>query len=462
MKTYVTNMTEGYPVRLIVSFAVPLMIGNVFQQLYSVVDSMVVGKFLGVDALAALGVSGWPGFIVLGMIQGLAQGVSILMARDFGRDDLPSLRKTYGNAMVLCGAFALILLLAALLLAPAMLYLLSTPARLQPYALLYLRITFAGIPIIMAYNLFASSLRALGDSRTPLYAMIVASVLNIILDILFVRGFSWGIGGAAVATVLAQLFSMFYCLAVILRLPQLKIVKKDLHPEAGLIRQMLILSTPMALQNFLIAGGGMVVQYAANQFSVEFIAGFTAGAKLHGVLEIATSSFGFAMTTYVAQNLGAGRMDRIHRGVRSAMGAAVATSLVIAGIMLALGRLILRGFVSGTPREVATTIDVGYRYLAVMCVCLPVLYLLYVFRSSLQGLGNTVLPMVSAISELMMRTSSALLLTALIGETGLFIAEVAAWFGADFVLIPSYLYVVRKTEVLLQYTEKEKNNGTLA
>ncbi len=462
LKTYVTNMTEGNPVRLIVSFAVPLMIGNVFQQLYSVVDSMVVGKFLGVDALAALGISGWPGFIVLGMIQGIAQGVSILMARDFGKEDLPSLKKTYGNGLILCGGFCLCLLLAALLLAPAMLYLLSTPARLQPHALLYLRITFAGIPIIMGYNLFASALRALGDSRTPLYAMIVASVLNIVLDILFVRGLSWGIGGAAVATVLAQLFSMIICLAVILRLPQLKIAKDDLNPVPGLIRQMLILSTPMALQNFLIAGGGMVVQYAATQFSVEFIAGFTAGAKLHGVLEIATSSFGFAMTTYVAQNLGAGRMDRIHRGVRSAMGAAVATSLIIAGIMLASGRLILRGFVSGTPQEVATTIDVGYRYLAIMCLCLPVLYLLYVFRSSLQGLGNTVLPMVSAISELIMRTSSALLLTALIGETGLFIAEVAAWFGADFVLIPSYLYVVRKTEMLIQHTEKEKHYGTLA
>ena len=462
MKTYVTNMTEGKPVRLIVSFAIPLMIGNIFQQLYLVADSMVVGTFLGVDALAALGICGWPSWIVIGMLQGLAQGVSIIMARDFGRDDLPSLKNTYGNALILSGVFSVCLLFLSQLLSPGMLFLLNTPARLNAPALLYLRITFAGIPVIMAYNLFASALRALGDSRTPLYAMIVASVLNIFLDLLFVCVFSWGIAGAAIATVLAQVISMYICLKAVLRLPHLRIIRSNLVMIPRLIRQMLLLSMPMAFQNFIIAGGGMVVQSAANRFSVEFIAGFTAGAKLHGVLEIATSSFGFAMTTYVAQNLGAGRIDRIHKGVRDAMGAAVVTSIIIAVTMLALGRLILRGFVSGTPEEISMTIDVGYRYLAIMCICLPVLYLLYVFRSSIQGLGNTFLPMVSAISEFIMRTSSALLLTALIGESGLYIAEVAAWFGADLVLVPSYLYMIRKTEALLLKQKGNDTNVTLA
>ena len=462
MKTYVTNMTEGKPVRLIVNFAIPLMIGNIFQQLYLVADSMVVGTFLGVDALAALGICGWPSWIVIGMLQGLAQGVSIIMARDFGRDDLPSLKNTYGNALILSGVFSVCLLIISQLLSPGMLFLLNTPARLNAPALLYLRITFAGIPVIMAYNLFASALRALGDSRIPLYAMIVASVLNIFLDLLFVCIFSWGIAGAAIATVLAQVLSMYICLKEVLRLPHLRIIRANMVLIPRLIRQMLILSMPMAFQNFIIAGGGMVVQSAANRFSVEFIAGFTAGAKLHGVLEIATSSFGFAMTTYVAQNLGAGRIDRIHKGVPDAMGAAVITSIIIAVTMLVLGRFILRGFVSGTPEEISMTIDVGYRYLAIMCICLPVLYLLYVFRSSIQGLGNTFLPMVSAISEFMMRTSSALLLTALIGESGLYIAEVAAWFGADLVLIPSYLYMIRKTETLLQKQKGNDPDVTLA
>ena len=239
---------------------------------------------------------------------------------------------------------------------------------------------------------------------------------------------------------------MLVCLPAVLRISQLRTSRSDYDPDWHLIRHMLLLSTPMVLQNFLIAGGGMIVQSVANTFSITFIAGFTAGAKLHGVLEIATSSFGFAMTTYVAQNMGAGRFDRIHSGVRSAIWAAIATACVIAAVMLLLGRTIISGFVSGTAEETADTIDVAYRYLAIMCYCLPVLYLLYVFRSSTQGLGNTFLPMISAIAELIMRTGSALILADLIGETGLFIAEVAAWFGADFVLIGSYLYTVRKVE----------------
>lgn len=216
---------------------------------------------------------------------------------------------------------------------------------------------------------------------------------------------------------------------------------------------MFILSMPMALQNLLIAGGGMIVQSVVNRYGMVFIAGFTAGSKLHGVLEIATSSYGFAMTTYVGQNLGAVRMDRIHKGVRSALVAAVVTSAVIAVTMLLSGHLILSGFVSGTEQEIAETISVAYRYLTIMCVCLPVLYVLYIIRSSLQGMGNTVWPMISGIGELIMRTSAALLLPAVVGETGVFLAEVLAWFGADVILISSYLVTVRKTEEKLKKAE---------
>jgi len=447
MKSHVTLMTEGRPVRLIVLFALPLMFGNIFQQLYSVVDSMIVGKTLGVSALAALGASSWPNFIIVGMLIGLANGISILLARSFGKGDVKELRHCFGNAIILSSVFAVVLLCAGQMLAPSILKLLDTPEELIPYALTYLRISLSGIPVIMAYNLLSSTLRALGDSRTPLYAMIGASIVNIVLDLLFVRVLNLGIGGAACATVIAQALSAAVCLRVVLRTSQLHISSSDLALKFGLAKEMLILSTPMMLQNFLIAGGGMIVQSVANKFSVTFIAGFTAGAKMHGVLEIATSSFGFSMTTYVAQNLGAGRFDRIHSGVRSAFWAAIVTACVIAAVMLLLGRTIISGFVSGTPEEVASTIDVAYRYLVIMCVCLPVLYLLYVFRSSTQGLGNTFLPMVSAFAELLMRTGSALILTRIIGETGLFIAEVAAWGGAVVVLVFSYFHTVRKAEL---------------
>ncbi len=462
MQPHIKKMTEGSPIRLIVTFALPLMLGNMFQQLYSVVDSMVIGKTLGVSSLAALGASSWPNWIIIGMVQGLSQGISILLARCFGKGDDKELRKAFGNSIVLSGVFAAVLMVLANLLVIPVLHLLDTPQELIAPALSYLRVAFSGIIIIMAYNLLAASLRALGDSRTPLYAMIGASLVNVVLDLLFVRVFSWGIAGAAWATVAAQTFSMLVCLPAVLRINQLKTARSDFEPDRRLIRRMLILSTPMVLQNFLIAGGGMIVQSVANTFSITFIAGFTAGAKLHGVLEIATSSFGFAMTTYVAQNMGARRFDRIHSGVRSAIWAAIATACVIAAVMLLLGRTIISGFVSGTPEETAATIDVAYRYLAIMCYCLPVLYLLYVFRSSTQGLGNTFLPMVSAVAELIMRTGSALILADLIGETGLFIAEVAAWFGADFVLIASYLYTVRKVENEYNKEMEANLNGKLA
>ena len=446
MKSHVTLMTEGKPVRLIVTFAFPLMIGNIFQQMYSVADSMIVGKTLGVAALAALGASTWPNWIFLGVVMGLSQGISITLAHSFGRGDERMLRRGFGNAIVLSAAFAVFLLAIGELLAPEMLMLLGTPEELMTQALVYLKISYAGIPVITCYNLLASTLRALGDSRTPLYSMIAASVINMALDLLFVCYFKWGIGGAAWATIIAQFCSAAFCLPVILRVGQLHIRRTDLIPDIPLLRSITILSAPMMLQNFFIVVGGMVVQSVVNTFSVIFIAGFTAGAKMHGVLEIATSSFGFAMTTYVAQNLGAGRIDRIHEGVRSAFWAAIATACVIAAVMLLTGRVILSGFVSGTPYEIQATVDVAYRYLAIMCVCLPVLYLLYIFRSSTQGLGNTFLPMVSAFAELIMRIASALILARVIGEDGLFIAEVAAWGGAVIVLVFSYIYTIRKIE----------------
>ena len=449
MAARIKNMTAGKPVSLIVAFALPLMIGNVFQQLYSVVDSMVVGKSLGVSALAGLGAASWPNWVILGILQGLTQGFSILISQAFGAKDTDRLRTVLGNAVILSSISAVILLAAGQLGVLPILRLLKTPDEVVPYALLYLRICFIGIPVITAYNLLAAILRALGDGQTPLRAMMVASVINVVLDLLFVPVLGLGIAGAACATLIAQLCSCIYCFYYIRKIELLFLQREHLRLRPRLVGSMLAISAPMALQNLLIAGGGMIVQSVVNRFSLVFIAGFTAGSKLHGVLEIATSSYGFAMTTYVGQNLGARRMDRIHKGVRSAIGVAVLTSVIISAVMLLLGRWILGGFVSGTAEEVSQTINVAYRYLTIMCICLPVLYLLYIFRSSIQGMGNTVLPMVSAIAELLMRTGSALILSSYIGETGVFLAEVLAWAGADVVLITSYFITIRKTETLL-------------
>lgn len=447
MSNRIKSMTEGKPVSLIVAFALPLMVGNVFQQLYSVVDSMVVGKVLGVNALAALGASTWPNWVMLGIMQGLTQGFSIPMAQAFGAKDEKRLRMVIGNSIVLSAISSVIFVILGLLFAYPILQMLKTPENIISYSIVYLYISFIGIPVIAAYNLLASILRSLGDGQTPLYAMMLASVVNVILDILFVRVFYLGIAGAAIATLIAQFVSCVFCFIYVQKIEFLHLKRENLHIQKKLAKNMLIVSSPMALQNILIACGGMLVQSVVNQFSIVFIAGFTAGSKLHGVLEIATSSYGFAMTTYVGQNLGARNIDRIRKGVKSAIGVAVLTSVIIASVMLICGKMIISGFVSGNGEEAVQTISVAYRYLTIMCICLPVLYILYVFRSSLQGMGNTVLPMVSGIAELIMRTSAVLILPNYIGETGVFLAEVLAWAGADVVLITSYIATMRKVSV---------------
>ncbi|MCI9033851.1 MAG: MATE family efflux transporter [Lachnospiraceae bacterium] len=451
MNTKIKNMTEGNPSSLILSFALSLMAGNVFQQLYTVVDTMVVGKVLGVNALAALGAADWLNWMMLGIIQGFTQGFGIMMAQEFGARREASLRKVIGNSATLSVISVIILVILGQLLVTPVLRLLQTPEDIIGNTLLYLRIMFLGIPIVMLYNLLASILRSLGDGRTPLNAMIVASATNILLDLLFVVVFHWGIAGAAVATLIAQLVSSIFCMYHIRRIEMLSFVRSDFTLQKDLSGKLLYLGFPMAFQNAIISVGGMIVQSVVNGFGVIFIAGFTATNKLYGLLEIAATSYGYAMVTYVGQNLGAGKISRIKKGVRCAAFIGMITSLIIAAIMLLFGKMILSLFISGTPEEFEQTLQVAYFYLTVMSVCLPVLYILHVVRSAIQGMGDTVLPMLSGIAEFIMRTLSALLLPLIVGQTGIFFAEIMAWLGADIILVISYFVKMHQ----LQQMEKE-------
>lgn len=446
MDNKIKDMTVGNPLSLIITFALPLMMGNVFQQLYTVVDTMVVGKALGVNALAALGATDWLYWMILGMIQGVSQGFGILMAREFGAKQFENLRRVVGSSVILAALSALLFLIAGQLAAEPVLILLNTPAEIMDWAILYLRIMVAGIPIVMAYNLLASILRSLGDGQTPLNAMIVAALSNIALDLLFVLVFRWGIGGAAAATLIAQLISSIYCLLRIRKIDFLSLKKEHFVLKPAMAGQLLSLGSPMAAQNAIIAVGGMIIQSVVNGYGVAFIGGFTASNKLYGILEIAATSYGYAMITYVGQNLGAGKIDRIRKGMRKAVVIAILTSLVIMTVMLVFGERIVGSFISGTPQEVIEATQVGYTYLAIMSLCLPVLYILHVTRSAIQGMGNTVLPMLSGVAEFIMRTGGVLILPALIGENGIFIAEVMAWAGADMILIPSYFLMIKRLD----------------
>ena len=444
MEPKIKNMTSGSPLMLIVTFSLPLMAGNIFQQLYTVVDTMVVGKALGVDALAALGATDWLYWMILGMIQGITQGFGILMAREFGGRLEEDLRRTVGNSVLLSAVSALLLLIIGQLTARPILLLLDTPEEIIGGSLLYLRIMLFGIPVVMAYNLLATILRSLGDGRTPLNAMIVAAFSNIALDLIFVLGLNWGIAGAAAATLIAQGISGVYCFFKIRKIPFMALRGDHFRLTPSGAGRLLSLGSPMAAQNAIIAIGGMIIQSVVNDYGVAFIGGFTAANKLYGILEIAATSYGYAMITYVGQNLGAGQFRRIRRGMGWASGISVITSLFIACVMLLCGRGIIASFLSGTAQQVLEATRIGYQYLAIMSLCLPILYILHVTRSAVQGMGNTVLPMVSGIAEFLMRTGGVMILPTLMGQTGIFIAEVLAWAGAVVILVPSYFITFRK------------------
>ena len=438
------NMTSGKPGRLIFSFALPLMVGNLFQQLYTVADAMIVGQVLGVDGIAAVGATEWMIWLMLGIIQGFSQGFSIWMAQAFGADRLKQLRNIILNAVILSAVIAALNLACGQLAASHVLHILNTPNDVFQAAAVYMRTMFIGIPITMAYNLLAAVLRSLGDGKTPLYAMVFAAILNVALDLLFVAGFGAGVAGAAAATVIAQFFSGVFCLVRIGKIDFLRIQKGDFSASLPTYTRLLKLGFPMAFQNIVISVGGMIVQSVVNGFGVLFIAGFTATNKLYGMLEVAATSYGFAMTTYAGQNLGAGKTARIRTGYRSAMGIAVITSFVIMAVMVLGGKIILGCFISGDAKTVADTLWIAYHYLFIMSVCLPILYYLHVTRACIQGMGNTVLPMVSGIAEFLMRTGSALLLPRFMGQEGIYYAEILAWIGADAVLFFSYIYCMKR------------------
>lgn len=444
MSAQVRDMTKGSPAKLILFFAVPLMLGNIFQQLYTMVDTIVVGQIAGVQALAALGAVEWIMWMVLGVSTGITQGFSILISQHYGAKKWDALKKTVAHSYLLTAMTAILLLIVSQLTARWILVFLNTPDNIIGMSLIYLRIVFCGIPIVAAYNILASVLRALGNSRTPLIAMIIASFINVILDILFVAVLHWGVAGAALATVIAQTFSAFYCFLVVRKIEIVHTCREDFAKIPGLNRKLFALGAPILFQDVIISVGGLAVQFVINGYGFLFVAGFTATNKLYGVLEMAAISYGYAIVSYVGQNLGAGEIRRIKKGVRASTVLAFFTSAVISILMFLFGKILLSMFISGDPEQAGQVLAIAWHYLSVMASCLCILYFLYVYRSALQGLGNTMIPMLSGIVEFFVRVGVALLLPRLIGQNGIFYAEIAAWTGAVILLVSSYYVSIRK------------------
>ena len=441
------NMTTGSPMKLLFSFALPLMFGNIFQQLYTVVDTAIVGRGVGMSALAALGTVDWLNWMMLGIAQGFTQGFCIRMSQKFGAQDLEGLKQTLGTSVLLTGIVALLGTLIAQLGLPVFLTWMQVPEYLKADATLYSRIIMGGFTAVCFFNLCSSTLRAVGDSKTPLIAMVVAATTNILLDIVAVFVLKWGIAGAAAATVFSQLLSGALCAIKIARTPELRFEKRHLTMNLFTAADLMRIGIPAAAKNIIIAAGGMVVQTVVNSFdSMSFIAGFTATNKLYGLLEIAALSYGYAVTTYVGQNYGANLTPRIRSGVRAANTLALISSVVIAAVMFIFGREITMLFIS--REDAALALEAGntaFRYLMLMSFSLPILYVLYVYMSALQGMGNTIAPMYSAAFELLVRLTVAFAVAHIGARNGIFWAEVGAWYIGGITQALGYALQIRKT-----------------
>lgn len=440
------DMTVGNPTKLILFFALPIVLGNIFQQLYSMVDTMVVGRVEGVEALAAVGGASWLDWLVLGLMIGFTQGFSILVAQRFGAGDHKGLRRAVTTAILLTGGIAVVVSILIQIVLSPMLKLMQFPENTIHLTEQYLRILFGGVCAVAAYNLMAGILRALGDSRTPLLAMVAAALTNIALDIVFVAVFHWGVRGVAIATVLAQCLSFVVCLIAVLRVPALHFSKEDWQIEKDDVKKSLRLGIPVAFQNMIIAVGGLVLQTIVNTFGHIFMAGFTAANRMTGILELAGTSLGGAMATFTGQNLGAGRFDRIRLGLRKAIRIAIGLAVVIGAAAVLFGKQIIRLFISDTPEVVEQVVAAGYPYLAIMASMLFVLYTLFMYRSTLQGLGDTFIPMLSGVLELFTRLGVVLTLRVFIGEYSVYFAEVSAWLTAAVLLIIGYYYRIKKLD----------------
>ncbi|MDO4332835.1 MAG: MATE family efflux transporter [Eubacteriales bacterium] len=453
------RLTEGKPGRQIFYFALPLMLGNMFQQFYTFADTVIVGKRLGMAALAALGATEWLTFLMFSAVQGMTGGFGVLIARYFGGQDFGKMQRAMRNGGILCIALAFLFLVAGELSVEASLQLIGTPEEAREMAKCYLRWLYAGIPVTFAYHMGSAVLRAWGDSRTPFLAIAISGAGNVALDFCFVVIWNWGIAGAAFATVLSQLLSAGLCLnAVVRRQKETReryAERRDCDaPETvcgqtenvcggamwgrmdvSMAKEQLLLGIPLALQGVITALGGLVVQSVVNSFGVIFVAGYTAANKLYGLLEMAASSYGHAVVNFVSQNLGAKRFDRIRRGMGSAAILGCLTALLMSAIMLFAGKFILLCFLSGEQEMVEKSLEIGRQFLTVLSVFFPFLYLLYILRAGIQGLGNGVIPMASSAVQLAMRIACALLLTRRTGYAGLFWGEVFAWLGADALLL---------------------------
>lgn len=436
------DMSRGNPARLIISFMLPVLAGNIFQQFYNVVDSVIVGQFLGVNALAAVGSTGSVVFLVWGLVTGLTSGFSVILAQQFGAGDKKGLCRYEGASVWLCGVIGILMTVILMLGLNPILRLMNTPDEIFGETRAYLGVLFAGILITFAYNMLAGMLRALGDSKTPLLFLVIASILNIVLDIVFILYCNTGVAGAAYATLIAQAVSALLCVRHIAKKYEiLKISRQDIHCSVSSAKKLLNVGIPMGLQFSITAIGTMIVQAALNGLGPVYIAGFSAAGKIGNIATQPFPSLGGAMATYTGQNMGAGRFDRVKKGVSAGFVICLVCSVITGAAVYLFGPYMMKIFASG---ESGQMIEYGVEYLKISAWFYPPLSLIFLYRNTLQGLGDGLVPMLGGVFELAARFGAILVLAEPFGYTGICFSDPAAWVMALIPLVPVYYWRMKK------------------
>lgn len=435
-------MTTGSPYKVILFFSIPLLIGNLFQQLYSMVDTIIIGRLIGVNELAAVGATGALNYLVIGFATGMTGGFAVVTAQKYGAGDKEGVKKTIGTSVILCLIISILLTSLSLGGTKGFLKMMNMPEDLFGIAYEYIGVIFAGIGATIYYNMIAGILRALGDSKTPLMCLVFSSVLNIILDLVFIINFNMGVMGAALATVLAQLIGAAVCNVYAVRKYELlRLSKQDFACCREDSKWHLRLGLPMALQCSITALGMVILQGALNIYGAGIMAAYAAASKVEALVTQPLYALGLTMETYCGQNIGAGRMDRVKKGFSSVLVLGMCATVIAAMINILGGESMVKLFMEDTTSEV---LKYAKDYLVLIAIFYPALCSLFIFRSGLQGMGEAIVPMIGGIAELVARTVACVFLPAFFGYMGVYFATPLAWLCALIPLITRYIIKSRQ------------------
>lgn len=435
------DMTQGSPLKKIVIFAIPLIIGNIFQLFYNMADTFIVGKTMGLEALAGIGASGSVLFLILGFSQGFTAGLSIPIAQAFGAKDMEKVKRSVLLNWILALSVSIILTMLSTIFLRQILIFMGTPENIIEYTYSYLNVIFTYMTVTVLYNMLNNMMRSLGDSRTPLYFLICAALTNIVLDYVFIVYFGMGVAGAGIATIISQSLAVVLCLVAIYRhWPLLRLQFSHVDIRKDELFYHCKIAFPMAFQASIIAIGAISVTMALNKLGAVAVASFSAAQKIEQVVILILMSFGVAMATYVGQNFGAKQFERIRQGVKQITILSILVSVFFGIIMVVFGRYIVAFFISGPDSE--QMLAYGKIFFNLSGPCYWLLSLLFVYRYTLQGLGDSFVPTIAGIMELFMRVGAAFILSDYIGFAGPAVASPLAWVGA---LIPlSWTYHRKK------------------